>query len=94
MWNPFSSSLQICGDAGHSIRDAANTEVYRKYVELYNNFQRFQQDFKEGCTRFQGSCGPLETRRVPGFKTSKQIVTVQTLLVLSQKHTTTFAKFH
>ena len=42
MRNPFLCSLQTCcGDAGCNIRDVANTEVYRKYTDLYNNFHRF-----------------------------------------------------
>ena len=53
----FSANLW---DAGHSIPDAANMKVYRKYTELFRDFI-FQ---KEGCTRFQGSYRPLALHKV------------------------------
>ena len=43
MRNPFSSSLQTCGVAGHGIRDTANTEIYgtlQQFSEISTKFQR------------------------------------------------------
>ena len=70
----FSSSLQTCRDAGRSICGTANTEVYRKYTELYNNFQIFQiskteifqQDFKQD---FKVVVDPLATTKHKGAHT-------------------------
>ena len=45
-------TIQHCGQSTH---DASNMEVYRKYTELCNSFERFQilTRFQRGFTRFQ-----------------------------------------
>ena len=51
------------GVAGRTIRDAANMEVYRKYMELYTNFQISSRDFnnkisKRAVRDFKGVVNP------------------------------------
>ena len=47
-------TIQHCGQSTH---DASNMEVYRKYTELCNSFERFQilTRFQRGFTRFQAT---------------------------------------